>query len=110
MWGWGNNDWWWGTVADKTGWFPSNYVQAVFHGRLTWAGVGGTMAGGGELSQTRQAGFLATMFRLSFMVGQSGQVLGGTMAGGGDLWRGTRQAGFLATMCRRSIMVGNLVT
>ena len=32
-----DNEWWRETVADKTGWFPSNNVQAVLHGRyLQW--------------------------------------------------------------------------
>ena len=34
-----DNGWWRGTVADKTGWFPSNYVQAVLHGRLSHLGL-----------------------------------------------------------------------
>lgn len=29
-----DNGWWRGTIGDKTGWFPNNYVQAVLHDYL----------------------------------------------------------------------------
>ena len=43
-----DNGWWRGTVADKTGWFPSNYVQAVLHGRLSHLGLECVGEGGGN--------------------------------------------------------------
>ena len=43
-----DNGWWRGTVADKTGWFPSNYVQAVLHGRLSHLGLDCVGEGGGN--------------------------------------------------------------